>query len=232
MARNMTLHDLILDAYRWEITRSQLTGIPSWMDRRRFDIDATAAVDAVLPGDLDVPRAQVIARMIQRLLADRFKLRVPREQRTGDIHVLSVAPGGPRLTPAKDAVCQTKNPGGLTVSDDFSKGCHMFGRIGRTGMVGAAVDSSDLTMALRLYLGRPVIDRARLTSLYNVNVHWKPETPLRADRVGTFNTEPQGDENDPDIYTALREQLGLKLAVERGPIEILVVQSAEPPESN
>jgi uncharacterized protein (TIGR03435 family) len=110
-ARNMTLHDLVLLAYRWEITRSQLTGISPWMDQRRFDIDAKAADGAVAAGEIDVPRAQLMDGMLQTLLADRFKLRVRREQRTGDVLVLSVAPGGPKLALAKDAPCQAGNPG-------------------------------------------------------------------------------------------------------------------------
>jgi uncharacterized protein (TIGR03435 family) len=107
----------------------------------------------------------------------------------------------------------------------------MFKRIGRTGFEGVAVDTMDITMALRQYLGKPVEDRARLTSLYNVSVRWKPEAPLRADRA-LQNLEPQADENDPDIYTALREQLGLRLTIERAPIEMLVVESAELPTEN
>jgi uncharacterized protein (TIGR03435 family) len=87
-------------------------------------------------------------------------------------------------------------------------------------------------MALNLYLGRPIIDRARLTALYNVSVHWKPETTSRGERLNVVTNEPQGDDNDPDMYTAMREQLGLKLASERGRIEVLIVESAEPPTSN
>jgi uncharacterized protein (TIGR03435 family) len=233
-ARNTTLRELILLAYRWEITRSQLAGLAPWMSERRFDIEARAAEGAVAPGALDVPRAQVMDRMLQTLLADRFKLRVRRERMTGELHVIAVAPGGPKMMPARDAPClQTKNPGGLTVQadPDPGKACHMFKRIGRTGFEGVAVDTMDITMALRQYLGKPVEDRARLTSLYNVSVRWKPEAPLRADRA-LQNLEPQADENDPDIYTALREQLGLRLTIERAPIEMLVVESAELPTEN
>jgi uncharacterized protein (TIGR03435 family) len=109
-----------------------------------------------------------------------------------------------------------------------------FGRVrhGAAESDGVLVDTTDIAMALRLYLGSPVVDRAQLSSLYNVSVHWKPDTPIRADRAGAINSEPQADENDPDIYTALREQLGLKLAVERAPIDMLVVESAEPPTPN
>jgi uncharacterized protein (TIGR03435 family) len=235
VARNATLRELILLAYRWEITRSQLSGVVPWMDQRRFDIEGRAAEGVIAAGDLDVPRAQLMDRMLQSLLADRFKLRVTREKRNGDLHVLSVAPGGPKLTLAKDPPCAAgKNPGGLTVRADLDSGraCHWFKRIGRTGFEAVAIDSTDIAMGLRNYLGRPVVDRARLTSLYNVSVRWRPDGPSRANGVGAFNTEPQGDENDPDIYTALREQLGLKLAIERAPIEMLIIESAEPPTAN
>jgi uncharacterized protein (TIGR03435 family) len=232
-ARNTTLRELILLAYRWEITRSQLAGLEPWMNQRRFDIEARAADDVVAPGALDVPRAQLMDRMLQTLLADRFKLRVRREQRTGDLHVLSIAPGGLTMTPAKDVSCEARtNQGGLSIKDDPGAACHMFRRIGRTGFEGVAVDTLDIAMALRTYLGQPVEDRARLSSLYTVTARWKPETPSRGNGPGPFGNEPQADENDPDIYTALREQLGLKLSIERAPIEMLVVESAEPPTSN
>ena len=231
-ARNTSLRELILLAYRYEITRSQLTGLTPWMNERRFDIEARAADGVVAPGELDVPRAQLMDRMLQTLLADRFTLRVRREQRTGDLHVLSIAPGGPKMTPAKDPPCEQRtNPGGLMVKADPGNACHMFTRIGRTGFEAAAIDTLDIAMGLRQYLGQPVVDRAQLSQLYNVTVHWKPESPSRAVGAGAHN-EPQADENDPDMYTAIREQLGLRLTIERAPIEMLVVESAEPPTPN
>jgi uncharacterized protein (TIGR03435 family) len=158
---------------------------------------------------------------------------VRREQRTGDLHVLSIAPGGPKLTPAKDPPCQQRtNQGGLMVRADPGNACHMFTRIGRTGFEAVAINTLDIAMGLRQYLGQPVVDRAQLSQLFNVTVRWKPETPNRAIGPGGLNAEPQADENDPDMYTALREQLGLQLSIERAPIEMLVVESAEPPTPN
>jgi uncharacterized protein (TIGR03435 family) len=233
-ARNASLQDLILLAYRDEITRSQLPDLPSWMTERRFDIEARGAEGVVAAGEIDHARAQLIDRMLQGLLADRFKLRVRREEKVGDLLVLSVAPGGPKLGPPKDeAVCNgLKDRRGLALVSEPAVPCHVFTRIGRTGLDGRAVDTTDIVMALRLYLGRPVVDRTRLRSLHDVTVHWNPDVLNRTDRAGTFNNEPQPDENDPDMYTALREQLGLKLEAQRAPIAMLIVESAEPPASN
>src|SRR6185312_14811519 len=118
MARNYSLRDLILWAYRFEITRSQLTGVEAWMEQRRFDLDARAADGVIAPGELDQPRAELMDRMLRQLLADRFKLRVRHEQKMGDLHVLSIAPGGPRLQRSSqaDACLQAEHPSGLTVA--------------------------------------------------------------------------------------------------------------------
>jgi uncharacterized protein (TIGR03435 family) len=233
VARNASLKDLNLSAYRDEISPSQLSGLADWMSSRRFDIDARAAEGAIAPGELDYPRAVLMDRMLQGLLLDRFKLRVRRDQQVGDLYVLSVAAGGPRLQRAKsaDECVKASNPGGLTVRAEPVSPCHVFTRIGRTGLEGVAVDTADLAMALRLYLRSPVEDRAKLTMLSDVSVHWNPD-PLGGAPRGETSLEPQPVEGDPDIYTAFREQLGLKLDRQRGPIETLIVESAEPPAAN
>jgi uncharacterized protein (TIGR03435 family) len=231
MARNYSLRDLILWAYRFEITRSQLTGVEAWMEQRRFDLDARAADGVIAPGELDQPRAELMDRMLQQLLADRFKLRVRHEQKMGDLHVLSIAPGGPRLQRSSqaDACLQAEHPSGLTVAAIPTSGCHMFTRIGRAGITGPAVNSADIASSLRLYLGRPVVDRAQLTDLFDVSVHWAPDTP---NRDTPSAPEPQPIEGDADLYTALREQLGLKLEIQRAPIDVLVIESAQVPTAN
>jgi uncharacterized protein (TIGR03435 family) len=235
VAHNASLRELILVAYRDEISPSQLAGVAGWMTQRRFDVEARAANGAIAPGELDYVRAIQIDRMLQALLADRFKLRVRREQQPGDVHVLSVAPGGPKLTPARTAeACLTgTNPGGLTIRNESLSPCHVFSRIGRTGLEGLAVDSNDLVMALRLYLRGPVVDHAGLTQLSDVSVHWNPDPLRQPDHAGgAVAGEPQPSEDDPDIYTAFRDQLGMKLEIVKAPVETLVVESAEPPASN
>jgi uncharacterized protein (TIGR03435 family) len=90
-------------------------------------------------------------RMLQGLLADRFKLRVRRDSKTGDIYVLSIASGGAKLESAQnaEACAGGADPARQTSAADGFFPCHMFTRFGRRGFVAVAVDTGDLAQALR-----------------------------------------------------------------------------------
>ncbi len=225
--RNATLRNLVLLAYRTEVTRNQIGPLDGWMESRRFDIDARAE-DGVVTR-IDRESALLMDRMLRHLLEERFKLRVRLDSRTGDVYVLSAAPGGPRLTPAKTAdLClgadPPKLPSGLLA-------CHVFPRMGRRGFEAVAVDTSDLASVLREVLNAPVTDAAKLPTLFDASVHWNRDTLSTAPRE-TLSSEPQPTEDDPDPATALREQLGLKLERQRGPVTTLIVEFAQPPTVN
>lgn len=229
-ATNATLRDLILVAYGDEFARSQVTGFTGWMDETRFDVDAIAAASVAADGELTRERALVIRQMVGSLLADRFGLRVHREERSGDVHVLSVAPGGPKLPPAKAASgCAASMPQRPTETSRPALGCHTV-RIGRRGFEGTAVDTADIAGALKTFLERPVIDRVRLTGLYEVGVRWN--ATFLSPRFNGPSDGSDSPSDDPDVYTAIREQLGLKLEIERGQIPVLVIDSATIPEAN
>jgi uncharacterized protein (TIGR03435 family) len=108
-------------------------------------------------------------------------------------------------------------------------GCHTV-RIGRRGLGGTAVDSADIAGALKTFLERPVIDRVRLTGLYEVEVRWN--AAFLSPRFNGPSDRSDSPSDDPDVYTAIREQLGLKLEIERGQIPALVIDSATIPEAN
>jgi uncharacterized protein (TIGR03435 family) len=136
------------------------------------------------------------------------------------------------MAPAKQAAdCARALPTGTfrVVSDGPS--CRAFPRLGRTGFDGVAVNSGDIANALRAILKRPVVDRANLPALFDVSVHWRPDG-LVSTRGGSSDGPRPESENQPDIHTALREQLGLRLDVERAPIPMLIVDSAERPTAN
>jgi uncharacterized protein (TIGR03435 family) len=242
--RNATMQSLILLAYRFEITRNQLGPLEGWMERQRFDIDARAADGAVTA--IDRNSAQTMDRMLQALLADRFKLRVRRESKTGEVYVLSIADRGLRLKPSDNAdACaagvplpphgsdpQDASPPRLKPRADGFVPCHMFTRFGRRGFDAVAVDTWDLAQVLREIVHAPVEDRARVATLFDASVHWNADSITGPARDLPAGAEPQPTDDDPDVPTALREQLGLKLDRQRGPVETLVVEHAELPAVN
>ena len=227
-ARNVPLASLLLLAYRAEITRSQLAPVEGWMERQRFDIDARAA-DGVVKA-IDREAARKMDAMLQALLADRFKLRVRRDSKTGDTYVLAVAPGGVKMKPSTnaEACAGGADPQRVTPLATGLLPCHLFTRFGRRGFEAIAIDTADLADVLREVVKAPVEDRARLATLFDASVTWNSD-PLNRGRAGD---EPQPADDDPDVTTALREQLGLRLERQRGPVETLIVESAEPPLAN
>jgi uncharacterized protein (TIGR03435 family) len=206
-ARNATLHDLVLSAYRDEFPASRVSGFADWMMQRRFDVDARLEAGDVPTSETPRVSQQQLQLMVRSMLEDRFALRTRRGEQSDEVNVLSVAPGGHKMTPATNAsACGTATDQGRPRASE----CHML-RIGASGLDGAAVDTGDIAGALQFHLQRPVIDDARLPGLYAVSATW----------------------NDiPGMHTALRDRLGLRLDVERRPMPTLIVESASPPKGN
>jgi bla regulator protein blaR1 len=223
-ATDMTVKALILFAYRFDITPSQLSGGPGWIDADRFDIDARASADAIAPGQIDLERAHIMGRMMQALLADRFGLRLRRETKDAPVFALVIARGGLKMKSSGAGVdCSVLVPEGLPP-------CHVFTRIGNRGILGEHVDMSDITMAFRILLGQPVVDKTGLTGMFDVAASWAPDALRSAPRDDAI--EPAGDPNAPTMFTALEEQLGLKLESQRAPVDFLVIERVEKPTSN
>lgn len=223
-ATNMTVKALILLAYRFDITQSQLSGGQGWIDSDRFDIDARATPDAIAPGQIDLERAHIMGRMLQALLANRFGLHLRRETKEAPVYALIIARGGSKMKRSSAGVdCSGRVPEGLPP-------CHVFTRIGNRGIHGEHVDMSDITMAFRILLGQPVVDKTGLMGLFDVAVNWAPDALRSAPRDDAI--EPAGDPNAPTMFTALEEQLGLKLESQRTPVEFLVIERVEKPSEN
>jgi len=212
-ARNSTLKSLLeYDAYG--IPGPQIIGIPPALTNAAFDIEAKVDPSAIaqmrsLGSENYNLQSQ---RLVQKLLADRFKLAVHFETRQLPVYALVVAKGGPKLQDAK-------NP---------SAGAH---RTARTGQLKAeGVTTADLaqslTRILSTELGRIVIDQTGLTGKYDLTLKWTPDTsppPM-------LNGEP--DTSAPSIFTAIQEQLGLKLESTKAPASVLVIDHAEMPSLN
>lgn len=198
--KNVPLATLIQVAYH--IQDYQLSGGPGWMASDPFDIAAKA--------DHDVDRAE-IRRMIQALLADRFKLTVRRETKELPVYDLVVAKSGSKLPESREG------DGGF--------------RWGGGRINGRMVSMTDFVEVLSASMGRPVLDRTALTGRYDVKLQWTPEHFVSHEGPGVKN-EPQPDPDGPSIFTAIQEQLGLKLEARKGPVETIVVERAEKPSEN
>jgi uncharacterized protein (TIGR03435 family) len=238
-AVNMPLVILMRSAYR--LQDSQLVGAPGWTETSRYDITAKAEGDIPPSSPMGPPSTTMV--MLQSLLEERFKLKVHPEVREQSIYVLVPAqsPGrlGPNLVQSKidcQAVAaasrksQAPPPAPPKPGERPQCGTHMgFGEI-RGGARPLTLLASMLAQAVQ----RPVIDRTQLTGGFDFDLRWTPDT-LPARPPGTPADQPfrmngvEIDPNGPSIFTAVQEQLGLKLDATRGPVDVLVVDHIERP---
>jgi uncharacterized protein (TIGR03435 family) len=199
------------------------SGAPGWVGSERFDIEATFTPPAI-PDD--------VALMMQNLLADRFKLVVRREMRNERAYslVLAQARGslGPALKRALDPQC-VPMPGGSGVNGTPPCGRVQFGR-GR--LAGTSVAWTQLVDGLSTHpaVGGPVVNGVgEREGLYDFELRWTPTLPGGARDPGAVSSRDVPD----SIFTAVQEQLGLKLnPVDGAPLPVLVVTDARKPDAN
>ena len=204
-ATGVTLKMLVMFAYG--VAGYQISAAPNWLGVDRWDLEAKT--DGV-QGRLPLAQSQALLR---QLLEDRFQLKTRRETRKIEVYALRVAKSGLKL----------KSHSGDTAGSNTSFG---FGSASFT-------DSSlpGLAGQLTLYLDRPVLDRTGIQGRWDFTLQWTPapnESSPQAMGLPPRAEPPRpADSNGPSIFTALREQLGLKLESTKGPVDILVIEHVE-----
>jgi uncharacterized protein (TIGR03435 family) len=153
-------------------------------------------------------------------LAERFKLEVHRETRELPEYVLEVGKNGPKLTRRDDASNLPNN-----ARTGIQRSCGQ--------MIGTNTTMANLSLYLARQLDRPVLDRTGLTGKYDFKFEWTPDTgPCATSSDGTTPTVLVSSSNAPSLFTALQEELGLKLESIKGPVDSLVIDRAERPSEN
>jgi uncharacterized protein (TIGR03435 family) len=230
IVENATLRDLIVRAYG--VPAYRLEGGPAWMTSARFDIMATAGT-AATPADVN--------RMLQALLVERFALRARTVTRELPIYELRMArddrrPGPQLKAPSRDcAAVATRSPNASSPPSSAPGPCDLrsSARGGASGMVmtwaRAGVPMSVFVPMLEGPSRRVVVDRTGLTGNFDIEFSWSPERVQMfrdgGEPVETVSTPVEG----LSLRTALRDQLGLRLEAAQGPVDVLVIESAERP---
>jgi len=201
---NITVKFLIQQAYN--VKDFQISGGPGWINSERYDLVAKA--------DGDVGRMDQIRPLIQKLLADRFQLTIHRGTKELPIYALVVGKNGPKL---KESAAN--NPGPQI-------------RMGRGLIEGQGMGMDMLASELARALGRTVLDRSDLKGQYDIKLEFTPEDgPAHGPGDGP-EAAPPPDTTGPSIFTALQEQLGLKLETSKGPVPIIIIDRVEKPTEN
>jgi bla regulator protein blaR1 len=207
MAMGVTLKFLIIQAY--QVRAFQISGGPGWVGTERWDIQAKPEG---IQGRLSSAQETV---MVRALLEDRFQLKVHRETKEMPIYAMVVAKDGPKLTAADPSVHGGRTPPGAW---DLKN-----------------VNTADLAKHLSEQLWRTVIDRTGLSGNYDIRLEWTPERGEGGPEAFGLPPAPEGagsPSTGPSIFTAIQEQLGLKLESTKGPVEIVVIDRAEKASAN
>jgi uncharacterized protein (TIGR03435 family) len=232
-ATNMPLRDLIQFAY--QVRPFQIEGGPDWIDSVSFDIVAKAEGDVppAMPGG--PPSPQML--MLRSLLAERFKLMVHNETKELPIYALTLARPDGKLGPEFSqsttdcaAMMKAAMSGGAPPAPIQNDRMLCGLRIGPGRMDMGGFGLSEFANGLSMLLQRTVVNRTGLNGNYDARMTFSPEQlpGFRMPPPGTPGVPPI-DPNAPSIFTALQEQLGLKLDSTRGPVQVLVIDRAEMP---
>jgi uncharacterized protein (TIGR03435 family) len=202
-AVNVNLKALLEVAY--DIPDTRMFGGPDWTTTAKFDLEAKSStkLDEQLAALSSEQGKQAKRLMLRALLSDRFKLATHPETREMPIYALVVGKGGAKL--GKSSATGTTASGA-----------------GNRITVHATADDSLAVLAYELSwrLGRPVIDRTGLEGRYELTLKWADDDSA------------SGGPDGPSLFTAIQEQLGLKLESTKGPVPVLVIDHAEKPSEN
>ena len=226
-ASNVSLKMLIQGAYG--IREDLISGAPGWADSARFDIDAkVAGSDVEALKKLSPEQRRLI---LQPLLADRFKLKMHTETKQLPVYELVLGKGGSKL---KEASPGDTYANGIKGPDDTSRPGMM--RMGPGQLTAQAVPMTSLANLLSQQLHRTVLDKTGLTGKYDLELNWTPDRgsdPMfKGADSSQQRTDAASDSSGPSIFTALQEQLGLRLQSAKGPVETLVIDHVEMPSEN
>jgi uncharacterized protein (TIGR03435 family) len=208
---NTNMNDLI--AFAYGLHPKQIIGAPDWFGTELFDIDG-------VPDAAGQPNMKQTATMVQKLLADRFKLQFHHDKKELSVYVITVAGSGPKLT--KTSAGPNDLPGfGFRALGDLT--------------VRNLTMADFATWMQNGVMDRPVVDQTGLTDRYDFHLLWTPDDSQFAQfrGVGLAAPAPTDDAKaPPSLYTAIQEQLGLKMEATRAPDDVIVIDRVERPSPN
>jgi uncharacterized protein (TIGR03435 family) len=234
-----TLANLIPQAYVYNATGQHsptaqivspvtIEGAPAWVDSDLFQINAKAESAQI--------REMLWGPMMQALLEDRFKLKIRRESREVPAYAFTVAKGGPKIQRVIGTCGARTFPPTPIAPGEIDCGPLGTERKGPNMAWGFVGEMDDFSKILNSVMDRPVIDKTGLTGVFTFHLEFAPDETAPGFILRLKTIPENGDPPDPSggtsIFTAVQEQLGLKLEPAKGPKEFLVVEHVEKPSEN
>lgn len=207
-ASNISLRLMLMVAY--QLKNDQILGGPSWIDTDLYDMNAKAERSS---------SGEELHIMLQNLLTERFRLKFHRETKELPLYALTVDKGGPKMTPH-----EAQSAGDPWIDQTIEQ-------VVRVKLSALFVPMSYLAWRLGQLTDRPVSDQTNLKGGYDFTLNYTRELPPGIREGALLNGAPI-DTSGPNLFEALRRELGLRLDPQKGPVEVLVIDSATRPDAN
>ena len=205
---NTTLSEMISFAYG--VHSKQVVGAPAWAAAEKFDIDGQ-------PDGEGAPSDKQWKGMLQKLLVERYKLTLHHDKKELSVYVLSIAKNGPKLTKSEG------DPNGLPGL--------FFRALGALNVRNASMaDFAGLMQ--QAVLDRPVLDQTGLAGRFDFTLNWTPDDSQFGGMGAKIPPPTDSATAPPNLYTAIQEQIGLKLDATKAPADVLVIDHVEKPSEN
>ena len=206
---NTTLNDLITMAY--SIHPKQISGGPAWLDSEKFDVTGKPDV----PGQPSIAQLKIL---FQKLLADRFQFKFHRDKKELAVYAITIGKTGQKFSKSD------RDPNGLPGLFFRPPGTNLFVTNATIGEFANLMQSA--------VLEKPVVDQTGLTEKYDFVLKWTPDP---GQMLGLGGAPPPPADNvdaPPDLFTAIQQQLGLRLESTKAPAEVLVIERVDKPSAN
>jgi uncharacterized protein (TIGR03435 family) len=198
-------------SFAFDVQAKQVIGLPDWAETDRFDMDGK-------PDGEGAPNGKQWKTMIQKLLADRFQLKFHKDKKELSVYVLSVTKTGEKMTK------NDSDPNGLP-------GLFFQGGLGKLNVRNALM--TDFTGLMQsAVLDRPVLDQTGLTGRWDFRLNWTPDESQFKGMGVTIPPPTDSADAPPNLYTAIQEQIGLKLEATKAPADVMVIDHVEKPSAN
>ena len=207
----MTINTKVIDliTFGYSLQPREVLNAPPWMDQK-YDIDGVPDVNGQ-------PNIKQMRLLIQDALVRRFGLKFHTEQQEMPVYALSVAKSGPKMT--------------VTADSPSAPGNFMFGRLGDLHVTNSTMKNFCQGMQ-EAVMDKPVVDQTGLTDRYDFDLKWTPDESQFA-QLGGYRAPPTEDPNaPPSLYTALQEQVGLKMESTKAKVDVMVIDHIERPSAN
>jgi uncharacterized protein (TIGR03435 family) len=203
----MTMNDLISQAYAVEVR--QIVGALPWMESDRFDL-------TIEPDVQGIPSFAQAKILVQEVLAQRFQLKFHSETRALPAYVLMLGKREPKLTRSE--------------TSDYASPSLFF--TGWRTLPARHATMQEFTAVLQGILDRPVVDQTGIKGRWDFTLKWTPDEsqPAKPGQPGSMLAPT--DDSPPDLFTAIQQQLGLKLVSAKAPVRVMVVDHVEKPTPN